>query len=399
MDERSGAGRLRNGLRSERELRGWSQARAAEAAGISRQAYAAIESGRSVPSAEVALRLALAWGAPVERLFRLPEERPERVIAEWGGARGGRIPGRRVRLVSVAGRLVALPEDPGPRPGAPADGVVVGGGLPPAEVAGTPPAVETGGVSPAEVGVGGASLPVEVDLLRHRAPPADLAVVGCDPAFGIVAEVLRRERGVEVAWSLRGSRAALEALARGHAHVAGAHLHDPTAGPANERWIREIVPFPCTRITFAHWDEGLLVGPGNPHGIRGIADLARPRLRLVNRERGSGSRALLDEELERAGIPSSELEGYGTRARGHLAVAGAIAAGLAEAGVAIRAAGVAFGLAVVPLRSEAYELVVPDHYLDLPAVGALLEVLRRPGVREQVEALQGYDASRMGEPA
>jgi putative molybdopterin biosynthesis protein len=363
------ATRLENGLAGERRARAWTQAQAAEAAGITRQSYAAIEAGTSVPSTEVALRLARALGRSVESLFRLPGGPAERVRARWTGA-GGAL-GRRVRLVRVRGATVAYPSGEGERPLRPADGVVRG--------------------------VDGDE--VVVALLPERPPAAELAVVGCDPAFGIVAEALRRERGVEVAWHPRGSRAALEALARGEAHVAGAHLVDPGTGASNEPWVRETVPFPCTRVAFAEWEQGLLLRPGNPGGVASVADLARPGVRLLNREPGSGSRMLLDERLAAAGVPASAVAGYETAARGHLAVGEAIAAGLADAGVGIRAAGAAFGLEVIPLRTERYELVVPDHLLDLPAVCALLDVLGRPGVRAQVEALPGYDVAGMGRPA
>src|SRR5690606_8907056 len=215
----------------------------------------------------------------------------------------------------------------------------------------------------------------------------------------IVADALRRERGLEVAWSQRGSRSAIEALARGEAHVAGAHLRDPRSGETNGPWIREALPFPCTRAVFAGWAQALLTARGNPSAITEVADLARPGVRLINREPGSGSRLLLDEALVSAGVPADSIAGYDTAARGHLAVGEAIAAGLADAGIAIRAAGAAFGLDVLPLRPEPYELIIPDHFLDLPAVGALLDLLRRPGIRAQVEALQGYDTSAMGRGA
>ncbi len=358
--------RLTNDLSRQRARRGWSQAQAAAAAGITRQSYAAIEAGTSVPSTDVAIRLARAFGRSVEELFRVPDAPAERITARWAGE--GEPMGRRVRLSQVGGRVIALPADDALRPHAPAAGVVVG--------------------------VSGED--VSVSLLPERPPMAELAVVGCDPAFGIVADALRRDRGVEVAWSQRGSRAAIAALARGEAHVAGAHLRDPRTGETNGPWVRETIPFPCTRIVFAVWEQGLLVAPGNPRGIAGVADLARPGVRFLNREPGSGSRQVLDEALDAAGVPAAGISGYETAARGHLAVGEAIAAGLADAGIAIRAAGAAFGLDVLPLRMEPYELIIPDHFLDLPAVGALLDGLRRPGIRAQVEALQGYDTATMG---
>lgn len=360
---------LRNGLVAERERLGWTQRRVAEAVGISRQSYSAIESGRSVPSTDVALRLARAMGLPLEELFRLAEEEPGDLRVRWGSP--GRALGRRVRLTRVAGQWIALAAGEAERPSHSADGVVVEEG-------------------PDEL---------RVRLLPGRPPEAGLTVVGCDPAFGIVAQMLRQERGIEVCWSQRGSRAAMEALARGEAHVAGAHLQDPDTGEMNGPWVRSAIPFACTRVTFADWDQGLVVPPGNPNGIASVADLARPEVRFLNREPGSGSRLLLDEALDAAGVPAARVNGYTTAAAGHFAVAEAIAAGLADAGVAIRAAGAAFGLDVIPLRTERYELIIADHFLDLPAVAALLQLLRRRPVRAQVEAMQGYDVARMGLPA
>lgn len=383
--------RILHTLLGERERRGWSQTRMAEAAGISRQSYAAIESGGAVPSTEVALRLARTLGRPVEALFRLPDGPAERVPAAWGGS-GTAAPGRRVRLTRVAGRPVAHPVDEAGRPSAPADGVVEAVGTEAKDTSGDADGDRGASVDEVDAGDG-----VIVRRLPDPPPAAALAVVGCDPAFGIVAETLRAERGIEVSWSLKGSRAALAALARGEAHVAGTHLRDAATGEWNGPWVRELVPFPAARIAFAAWEQGLLVNPDARPRIRGVGDLARRGVRVLNREEGSGSRMLLDEALAEAGIDPARLAGYATRARGHDAIAEGIAAGAADAGVATRAAGVARGLEVVPLREEAYELVIPNRFLDLPAVRALLDVLRRPGTRTQVEALGGYDGAAMGD--
>jgi molybdate-binding protein len=238
---------------------------------------------------------------------------------------------------------------------------------------------------------------VLVRPLPERPAPPDLVVAGCDPAFGLIRERLRREHGVEVLWVRTGSRSALEALARGAVHVAGIHLRDPESGTYNAPWIERVVPFPATRIAFATWEQTILVGRGNPLGIRGIEDLARPDVRFVNREPGSGSRALVESALADMGLDPSAVPGFlETSADRHETVARAVASGIAHAGVAIRAVGRPLDLGTVPLASEPYELVVPEHALDLPAVDALLRILRRPATRAQVEALTGYDAASMG---
>ena len=203
----------------------------AEAGGVSRQSYAAVESGRAVPSTEVALRLSVAIGRSVEELFQLPDQPVSYRTATWGGAHAP-LAGCRVRLIRIAGHRVAHPVCEEHRPGMPADGVV--------EV-----------FTKNEVGV---------RPLADAPRPAQLSVVGCDPAFGILAEALRREHGLEVSWSQRGSRSALYALADGKAHIAGVHLYDSESDTWNDRWVRNLVPFPCTRISFAVWEQGSCYG-------------------------------------------------------------------------------------------------------------------------------------------
>jgi len=362
---------LRTNVRALRSARSWSQSHVGELAGITRQSLAAIESGRSVPSTDVALRLARAFGVPVEEIFRLTEEAAPGTIADAAGI-GAPLPGR-VRLANVSGRLLAY--------GLRADdsrGIGLADGM-------------------------GEPLPdgrVLVHPLPSPPPPPDLVVAGCDPAFGLVKEHLGRDHSLEVLWLAAGSRAALGALARGAIHVAGIHLRDPETGLYNAPWVRRIVPFPTTRISFAVWEQVLLLATGNPLGIRGMADLARPDIRFVNREEGSRSRALAELRLAEAGIPGEAVPGFlETAADGHEAVGGAIASGMANAGVAIRAAGAGRSLAILPLAEEPYELVIPNHFLGLPAIEALLATLRRPELRKQVEALGGYDASAMGRQA
>src|SRR5690606_5230167 len=138
---------------------------------------------------------------------------------------------------------------------------------------------------------------IRVEPFEHRPGAPQLVVAGCDPAFGLVRDRLARDHGVEVLWIRTGSRSALAALARGEVHVAGIHLKDDGSGTYNRPWVERTVPFPATRISFATWQQMLLLGPGNPLGVERIGDLARPDLRFLNREEGSGSRALVESEL------------------------------------------------------------------------------------------------------
>ena len=370
-------------LRSARLRAGLSQAELASRAGVTRQAVSAIEGGKTVPTTPVALRLARALELTVEELFQLIDELP-RVEAELlptnASLASGQAPpppegSLRVRVASVGGRLLA-------RPLAGAGGVALA--LPRAN-----------GLARA-AGPGGRAI---VQLFASPARLADtLVAVGCDPAVALLAEHLRqRHPGLDLAWQGGGSTAALEALARGEAHLAGCHLLDPPSGEYNLPFVQRLLGDRAELVTFAVWEQGFIVPAGNPRGIRTAGDLARPDVRLVNREVGTGARALLDAQLAGAGLSQDRVNGYGGSVGSHLAVAEAVAAGLADVGIGVRAAAQALGLGFVPLAEERYDLVIPRAFFELPPVQALFETLHSPLFRLEVEALGGYDVSRMGD--
>jgi len=153
-------------------------------------------------------------------------------------------------------------------------------------------------------------------------------------------------------------------------------------------------------VTLWTWEQGLLLAPDNPLGVTGIEDLAGGRLRLVNRPPGAGSRHLLDRLLEEAGLSQggrNTLLGYGREAATHLELAETIARGEADVGLGIRSVADALGLAFVPLALERFDLVVPERHLERPALRALLEQVKQPAFRREVEALGGYDPRHAGE--
>jgi molybdate-binding protein len=135
---------------------------------------------------------------------------------------------------------------------------------------------------------------------------------------------------------------------------------------------------------------------GNPKGVRKIDDLGKSTVRFINREPGSGSRALLDRSLKQACLDSAKIKGYERVAFGHLAVAYCVATGDADACLATRSAAQAFGLDFTALRSERYDLVMRKRTIDLPAVKAFLDVLQRATLRRKLEVLAGYDTSQTG---
>jgi putative molybdopterin biosynthesis protein len=240
---------------------------------------------------------------------------------------------------------------------------------------------------------------LEVRLYRN---PAELertlfAIGSHDLTLDLLAQHLAG-RGRRLASANVGSQGGLVALRRGEAHLAGSHLLDPETGEYNLTAIRQYLPgIPVKVVALVGRLQGLLVHRGNPFGIRSVEDLARPDITLVNRQRGAGTRVLLDYHLNRFGIPAESVKGYAQEEYTHLALAAAIASGRADTGLGIAAAAQALDLDFVPLYEERYELVIPSDAYGSDLLAPLFEVLNDPDFQREVSALPGYDVSQMGQ--
>jgi molybdate-binding protein/DNA-binding transcriptional regulator YhcF (GntR family) len=219
-----------------------------------------------------------------------------------------------------------------------------------------------------------------------------------DLSLELLAGRLRAGRArVDLRLAPSSSLGGLFALANGDCDLAGCHLLDADSGDYNAPFVRRVLPGePVDLVTLAEREQGLLVAPGNPLGLRGVADLARPGVRFVNRQRGAGTRVLLDRLLAAAGVAPAAIEGYTHEEPTHLAVAGAVAAGTADAGLGIRAAARALGLDFVPVARERYELALRPATAERPAVRALFAALRSRAFIVAVRALSGYDTRETG---
>ena len=200
-----------------------------------------------------------------------------------------------------------------------------------------------------------------------------------------------------VGWTL-GSAAAIEALKRGEVHIAGVHVVDARSGESNLPYLRRhLTGDEYLIVTFAMWEEGLLVARGNPRSLRSIDDLGRGDIRLINREEGAGARILLDQKLAAAGLDAGTITGYQTIARSHFHIARTIAEGHADVGVGGRAAAHSFRLDFLPLQQARYDLVVPKAHLSAhPSIEAFLNILVSRPFRTEIDALGGYDMSQTG---
>jgi molybdate-binding protein len=237
-----------------------------------------------------------------------------------------------------------------------------------------------------------------VRSVRPIGPPRPtLVVAGCDPALPLLEVPLSLlDPPIAFAWWPCGSEEALRLAAEGLVHVAGAHLLG-SSGDYNTGPAEDLLSSGAEVIGFCSWREGLVLRPERSADVTEIEDLLLAGLRLANREPGAEARRVLDRELTSRGIDPGQVDGYQTRATGHLQVAASIAAGLADAGVASEPAALAYGLAFVPLASERFDLVIPAAQAGSREVQGLLKVLSSRWLLDQLASLPGYDSSHCGE--
>ena len=371
---------FQNRLKNVRVAKGLSQGELAAKSGITRQAVSAIEAEIYLPSTAVALKLAAVLACRVEDLFSLAEsdEVIEGIFIGDPPVESQSIP-LRVKVARVGSKTIVRP--------------VTG----------------VGDVLSYTVPADGYLIRTRQERSESRAlvrlsrdsktVEQEISVAGCDPAIFLAGEHLRRqkERASVIGWTM-GSMAALQALQRGEVHVAGRHLFDPSSGESNLPFLKRTLKGTAYDVvTFATWEEGFLVRPGNPKGIRSPSDLAEPHVTLINREEGSGARLLLDQRLRAAGIDTAHIHGYASTVRSHFDVARTIAGGQADVGIGIRSAAQLFGLDFVPLQAARYDLVVPTAYRSShPTLAHLFDTLVSRPFRNEIEALGGYDTRETG---
>lgn len=241
----------------------------------------------------------------------------------------------------------------------------------------------------------------EVELLR---PMADIEnTILCtgshDLAIGVLEDQLKqRHPELKIAATNVGSLGGLLALQRGETHMAGTHLLDPASGVYNIPDIQRVIPkLPVTLVHLAKREQGILVPRGNPKSITGLKDLVRAGVRFVNRQPGSGTRVLLDYELKKLGIGPTAIAGYEREEFTHMAVGVAVASGLVDAGLGVRAAAQALILDFIPVGEEEYDLLMSRAFHDSARGQALLAIIRATEFGRAVDALGGYDTTRTGD--
>jgi putative molybdopterin biosynthesis protein len=194
-----------------------------------------------------------------------------------------------------------------------------------------------------------------------------------------------------------GSQGGLIALRRGEAHLAGSHLLNPETGEHNISYIRQYMPeIPVRVVALVGRDQGLMVKRGNPKSVKSLEDLSRSEVHFVNRQRGAGTRVLLDYHLNLMTIKPEHIVGYSQEEYTHLGVAAAIASGRADCGLGIAAAAQALDLDFIPLFQERYDLVIPKQFAESDLLAPVFQLLADRRFRGAVSQLTGYDVSVMG---
>jgi putative molybdopterin biosynthesis protein len=241
---------------------------------------------------------------------------------------------------------------------------------------------------------------VEVELLRPAEEIANtiLFTGSNDLTIGVLDDQLRaRYPELRISASNVGSLGGLVALKRNEAYIIGSHLLDPATGQYNlpdlkkQKLLSHVVV-----VNLVIREQGLIVPPGNPKRIRSIKDLARKDVTFINRQPGAGTRILLDYTLSKLNISTEHVRGYEREEVTHMAVAVAVASGLADTGLGVKSAAKALRLDFIPVEREDYDLVFPKDFFNSDMGRKLVEVIRSDAFKHAVEALDGYDTKKTG---
>tara|TARA_B100001093_G_scaffold451762_1_gene459414 strand:- start:1369 stop:2472 length:1104 start_codon:yes stop_codon:yes gene_type:complete len=355
---------ITSNIRRYRRAQGLSQEQLAKKVGISRQALIRIESHRQIPSTAVSLMFARALGARVEELFQLADE-PHRMRV----AKGSKSTTGRVVLGRVDGKLVAHPIQGETTP---ADGLVCDDM--------------------------GDDNQLAVECFGTRKQALDQVIVaGCAPILGLIAEYISQQpRLGPVNWQMSNSSRSLKMLREGMVHSGGVHLAPSNGINAHHELARQTFPdTPMALVHIAKWQAGLVISGGNPLGVENRYDLLRDDLRWAMREPGASAHKLHNTLVR-------ELGGLNTRAantkspKSHKELAMLIDLGQADVGIAIESVAIQRQLDFIPIVEERFDLLVPKHRLEQPALNQFIDALSSEGLKQQLHNVPGYDVSDCG---
>ncbi|MBQ3429345.1 MAG: molybdopterin biosynthesis protein [Mogibacterium sp.] len=240
---------------------------------------------------------------------------------------------------------------------------------------------------------------VDVTLFRS-AEDIDSTIVctgSHDLLLDVISDMMSGEsEGIRLSSTHIGSLGGLMALQRGEAHITPTHLLNEETGVYNESYIKSLFPNQeMLLVKGVRRIQGLMVAPGNPLGIHGVEDLTR--VRFVNRQRGAGTRVLLDYKLKLAGISPEDVVGYDAEASTHMAVAAQVASGDADCGMGVYSAAHAMGLDFIPVGDEEYDFAMRPETIRMPEMQCFLRLLESDGFKDKLNELGGYSFEGLGD--
>lgn len=227
----------------------------------------------------------------------------------------------------------------------------------------------------------------------------DLIISGQDYIMDILADkISEKVKDIRVLRSNIGSYTSLFQLYNNEISMCSVHLWDGDTNEYNTAFVRKLLPgVSCIIINLAYRNQGFFVAKGNPHNIKTWTDLARPGISMINREKGSGTRVLLDEKLRLHNIDSEKIKGYNQEKNTHISVASSIARGEGDVGIGTEK--VAFqvqGIDFIPLQEEQYDLVIKSSYMHEPVYKLIIEIIQSQEFKNILEGIGGYNLKDIG---
>ena len=240
---------------------------------------------------------------------------------------------------------------------------------------------------------------VNIELYRSKSEIENTVVIigSHDLILDIIADMMpEKHNNMFVSSTHVGSMGGLMALRRGEAHMAPIHLLDEETGQYNVSYVRRLFDEPMAIIKGVNRIQGIMVKKGNPLGIKGIEDLTENGVRYVNRQRGAGTRVLLDHLLKEKGISTEDINGYEREMTTHMAVAAAVASESADAGMGVLSAANAMELDFIEVAYEEYDFAVPVRFLETPHIKAFIDILQSEEFKAKLEEMGGYTSESAG---
>lgn len=241
----------------------------------------------------------------------------------------------------------------------------------------------------------------QYNTLLHPVPNTSSQIILCgqDPTLDILANTLQHHPlGTSVLRSHVGSFSGLNALYHDQCQISASHLWDGDTNVYNVPYVRRLIPgIPCVILRIAKRTQGFYVAKGNPKNITHWSDLTRSDVVMINREKGSGTRVLLDENLRLLSIDARAIKGYDNEETSHLSIASAVSRGKADVGMGNQTvANSVLNLDFIPMQTECYDIVIKKTNLSQPIYQLIYEIISSGAFKEEIEGLGGYDTSQTG---